>query len=141
MSSLSRRSFLAAAAVAAVPVGPDLSFLAPLSHLSAADTRIDEVRPGTGIDLLVRLIRTTPRNECLPVFVGHLRAGLSYQDFLSALFLATVEHGDPHQVAGIYSAHRVSSEVSTEARLLPLFWALDRIARGFEEENRPGLPD
>ena len=144
MPHLSRRGFLAAsAAVAAAPLAPDLGFLAPLSHLAAADTRIepDQVRQSPGIELLVQLIRSTPRKKCIPVFMDQLRAGLSYQDFLSALFLATIEHGDPHQVAGIYSAHRVSSEASTEERLLPLFWALDRIARGFEEETPPGPTD
>jgi hypothetical protein len=138
MRSWNRRSFLAASAgLAAAPLATDLAFLAPLSRLAAADTSIgpDRVRPGPGIELLVRLIRSTPRARLIPVFIEQLKAGLSYQDFLAALFLATIEHGDPHQVAGIYSAHRVSSEARVEERLLPLFWALDRIAGGFEEKD------
>jgi len=59
MPHLSRRGFLAAsAAVAAAPLAPDLGFLAPLSHLAAADTRIepDQVRQSPGIELLVQLL-------------------------------------------------------------------------------------
>jgi hypothetical protein len=137
MRSLNRRRFITTTAAAAgVPLMPQLGFLAELSSAAAADTQIDpkEVRltPSTGE--LVKLIQNTPRDKCIPVFIEHLKAGLSYQDFLSALFLATIEHGDPHQVAGVYSAHRVSSEARPEERLLPLFWALDRLTRGFEEQ-------
>jgi len=149
MNSLNRRGFLASSAAAgAMPLLPDLGFLAPVSWAAAADTKIDpnQVRLSSSLDLLVKLIQTTPREKCIPDFIEQLQTGLSYQDFLSALFLATIEHGDPHQVAGVYSAHRVSSEARTEERLLPLFWALDRLARGFEEQDpRPlevlmGLP-
>jgi len=142
--SVNRRSFLAASAAATVlPLAPDLGFLAPLSRLAAADARLDpdRVRLSSSIEALVKLIRGTPRTKVIPVFIEQLKAGLSYHDFLAALFLATVEHGDPHQVAGIYSAHRVASEARVEERLLPLFWALDRIARGFEEEDLRKRPE
>ena len=107
MFDSNRRGFLAnSAAAAAVPLLPDLGFLAPLSGAAAADTRIDpdQVRPRPSIGLLIKLIRTTPRDKCVPVFIEQLQAGLSYQDLLSALLLATIEHGDPHQVLGVYSA-------------------------------------
>src|SRR5277367_3844141 len=110
MRDSNRRGFLAtSAAAAAVPLLPDLGFLAPVSRAAAADTRIDpnQVRHGPSIGLL---IQTTPRDKCVAVFIEQLQAGLSYQDLLSALLLATIEHGDPHQVLGVYSAHRVSSE-------------------------------
>ncbi len=145
MRDLNRRGFLAtSAAAASVPLVPDLGFLAPVSRASAASTRIDpdRVHLTPSLEHLVRLIRTTPRDMCIPVFVEQLQAGLSYQDFLSALLLATIEHGDPHHVAGVYSAHRVSSEARVEERLLPLFWALDRIVGGFQEDGdaRPPGP-
>ena len=139
MCSMNRRGFLtSSAAVAAGPLLPDLGFLAPISWAAAADTEIDpkQVRLSPSIEVLVKLIQTTPREKCIPVFVEQLQAGLSYQDFLSALFLATIEHGDPHQVAGVYSAHRVSSEARTEERLLPLFWALDRLVPGSKSRTR-----
>ena len=142
MFDSNRRGFLAnSAAAAAVPLLPDLGFLAPLSGAAAADTRIDpdQVRPRPSIGLLIKLIRTTPRDKCVPVFIEQLQAGLSYQDLLSALLLATIEHGDPHQVLGVYSAHRVSSEARIEERLLPLFWALDRIVSGFQDGDAQPL--
>ena len=106
MRDSNRRGFLAtSAAAAAVPLLPDLGFLASVSTAAASDTRIDpnQVRQSPSIGLLIKLIQTTPRDKCVPVFIEQLQAGLSYQDLLSALFLATIEHGDPHQVLGIYS--------------------------------------
>ncbi len=119
MRNLNRRGFLTTTVAAAgVPLLPDLDFLSPLSHAAAADTQVDptEVRLTSSTEQLVKLIQSTPRDKCIPVFIEQLKAGLSYQDFLSALFLATIEHGDPHQVAGVYSAHRVSSEARREER-------------------------
>jgi hypothetical protein len=140
MAPLKRRNFLGSSA-AAVASGSlmDLGFLLPLSSATASDTTVDPDRVQFGPDLatLIRLIRTTPREKCVSVFIQELRAGLSYQDFLSALFLASLEAGDPHQVAQIYSAHRVSSEARTEERLLPLFWALDRVKLGYEQRIGP----
>lgn len=138
MRGPTRRDFLTTSAAAtAAPLLPDLGFLAQVSRAAAADTRIDpnQVRLRPSIELLVKRIQTTPRDRCIPFIIEQLQAGLSYQDFLSALFLATIEHGDPHHVAGVYSAHRVSSEARMEERLLPLFWALDRIVGGFQEDG------
>jgi hypothetical protein len=120
----------------AVPFFTDLGFLAPLSRLTAAEASVGPitVERNADLDQLVRLIRQTPRDRCVPVFINQLRDGLSYHQFLSALFVAALEHGDPHQVAQVYSSHRISSEVRMEERLLPLFWVLDRIALGFEQE-------
>ena len=142
MRDSNRRGFLAtSAAAAAVPLLPDLGFLAPVSRAAATDTRIDpdQVRHSPSIGLLIKLIQTTPRDKCVPIFIEQLQAGLSYQDLLSALLLATIEHGDPHQVLGVYSAHRVSSEARIEERLLPLFWALDRIVSGFQDGDAQPL--
>ncbi len=142
MRDSNRRGFLAtSAAAAAVPLLPDLGFLAPVSQAAATDTRIDpnQVRHSPSIGQLIKLIQTTPRDKCVPVFLEQLLAGLSYQDLLSALLLATIEHGDPHQVLGVYSAHRVSSEARVEERLLPLFWALDRIVIGFQRGDAKPL--
>jgi hypothetical protein len=136
MKGLDRRRFLAMSSAAAVPFFTDLGFLGPLSHMAdaAAATKPITVGPNADLVALVKLLRQTPREKCVALFIHQLRDGLSHQQFLSTLFLATLEHGDPHQVAQVYSAHRVSSEVRMEERLLPLFWVLDRIALGFEQE-------
>ena len=146
MPSPSRRRFLLASAAATSACAADLSFLLPLSHASARDTAVDPERvvPGDDLAALVRLIRNTPRDQCVATLVRQLRGGLSYQGFLTALFMAALEHGDPHQVAQVYSAHRISSDARIEERLLPLFWALDRVRGGFDEEEakarRPAAP-
>ncbi len=137
MKGMDRRRFLAMSSSVSIPFFTDLDFLAPLSRLACAATTFDPSTVDRNADVvqLVQLIRQTPRDKCVGVFARQLRDGLSCQQFLAALFLASLEHGDPHQVAQVYSAHRISSEVRMEERLLPLFWVLDRIALGFEQES------
>ena len=137
MKGMDRRRFLAMSSSVTIPFFTDLDFLAPLSRLACAETTFDPSTVDRNADVvqLVQLIRQTPRDKCVGVFARQLRDGLSCQQFLAALFLASLEHGDPHQVAQVYSAHRISSEVRMEERLLPLFWVLDRIALGFEQES------
>jgi hypothetical protein len=136
MQAWGRRKFLNLSATLSVPLFTDLAFLAPLSRATAADPSFDPAVIDQSDDLLklVKLIRETPREKCVQVFVAQLSNGLSYQQFLAALFLASLSHGDPHQVAQVYSAHRVSNEVGTDERWLPLFWVLDRVSLGFEQE-------
>jgi hypothetical protein len=132
---INRRRFLNTSAAITSACVVDLSFLARVSHAAASDTQInpDEVLFGPETDRLLRLIRTTTREESVPAFAREVKAGLSYRQFLTALFLAAVENGDPHQVAQVYGAHRISSDARVEERLLPLFWVLNRIKQ--ESEN------
>src|SRR5688572_2276374 len=136
---ISRRSFLNASSVFAGACAADLGFLAAVSHAAASDTRItpDDVRFGPETDRLLRLIRTTSREECVPAFAREIKAGVSYRNFLTVLFLAAVENGDPHQVAQVYGAHRISSDARVEERLLPLFWVLNRVKQESEAGAKP----
>ena len=134
MKHLSRRRFITASSVMTSACAADLSFLAPLARAAASDTRIrpDDVVFGPETDRLLRLLRNTSRDECVPAFIKEIKAGLSYRQFLVVLFLAAVENGDPHQVAQVYGAHRIGNDVRIEERLLPLFWILNRIKQEYE---------
>jgi len=131
----SRRGFLKASIGASLVA--DFDFLLPVAQAAGADVDLDPdlIRFGPDIDPLVRLIQRTPRDECIGVFVHQLRTGLSYRRFLAALFLAAAETGDMHQLAQVYSAHRTSLESRMQERLVPLFWALDRIKRSHESDD------
>src|SRR5688572_13519245 len=100
MQTINRRRFIGTSSVIATACAADLSFLAPISRAAAGDTRIDpgDVMFGPETDRLPRLLRTTSREQCVPAFAREIKAGLSYQQFLTVLFLAAVENGDPHQV-------------------------------------------
>lgn len=137
MKPLNRRKFLAASSAVVAPATSGAGFLASLSRLAAAEVAFDPAAVSVDGELtsLVRLILETPRERIVEVFVRKLEADLSYQQLLSALFLAAIQHGDPHQIAQVYSAHRTGCEVRTEERLLPLFWVLDRLALGFEQRG------
>ena len=138
MNDYTRRKFLGTCASASALALADLQFLQPISHAVAQQTTMtrDWIQYGPDIAPTVRLIRSTPRADCVGVFVKELKNGLSYQQLLSALFLTASETGDLHQLAQIYAAHRTSQSVRIEERLLPLFWALDRIKRGHEAEDK-----
>jgi hypothetical protein len=78
MKAVDRRKFLAMSSSVAVPFFTDLSFLAPLNQLAAeAAVGPITVERNADLDQLVRLIRQTPRGQCVPVFVNQLRDGLS----------------------------------------------------------------
>ena len=138
MNLIGRRQFFGNCVAATGALATDLSFLKPLSLARAQEIEIskDWMSHRPEIMPIVRLIRTTPRPDCVEVFVKELKRGLSYQGFLSALFLTASETGDLHQLAQIYAAHRISQTGSIEERLLPLFWALDRVKQGQEHEDK-----
>ena len=134
MQRINRRRFLTTSTALATACAADLSFLAPFSQAAAGDTRIDpkDVAFGPETDRLLELLRTISREQCVPAFAREVKSGMSYQRFLTVLFLAAVENGDPHQVAQVYGAHRISSDARVEERLLPLFWVLNRIKQEHE---------
>ncbi len=115
----------------------DLQSFLPISQAVASDVELERglVRFGPDMDSLVKLIERTPREKCIPVFMDQFTSGLSYRRFLAALFLAAARTGDLHQLAQVYAAHRTSSSVRIEERLLPLFWVLDRIKKGQEHKD------
>ena len=138
MNDYGRRRFLGTCASATGLWMADLQFLHPISQAIAQETTVirDGLQHGPEIAPIVRLIHSTPRADCVEVFVKELKNGLTYQRFLAALFLAASETGDLHQLAQIYAAHRTSESARVEERLLPLFWALDRIKHGHESEDK-----
>jgi hypothetical protein len=132
---LNRRAFVKASAATAsiIGLGGELAALAPLSPLAAAETMLspEDVRLTPEIEPLVRLIEDTPRERAVPMMIEQLRKGVSYRQFLAALFLASARlNVSPHHFYMIYSAHQLSLEVPAEDRLLPLFWALDTLQHG-----------
>src|SRR5262245_47164211 len=102
--------------------------------LTRADAEVtpDVVQFRPEMEPLVRLIETTPRERCAEMAAGQLRRGVSYRQLLGALFLAGVRNINPrppgfamHCVFVIHSAHLLGLEAPPDARLLPLFYALD----------------
>ena len=113
--------------------------------LSRADA---QVTPGVmkfrpEIEPLVALIERTPRERCAQMAVEQLGSGVSYRQFLAALFLAGVRNINPrppgfalHCVFVVHSAHLMSLEAPADARLLPLFYVLDDFKASQERDAR-----
>src|SRR4051812_12749746 len=84
------------------------------------------------IEPLVRLIEDTRRADVITRVVEQIRKGTSYQELLSAVFLAGVRGIQPrpvgfkfHAVLVINSAHLASLASTDKDRWLPLLWAID----------------
>ena len=131
-----RRSFLRTASLG---LG-GLALLDQLPAVSADDSKIDPklVRLDSGIEPLVRLLEETPRDKLIEEVATKVKAGLSYQDVLAALFLAGVRNIQPrpsvgfkfHAVLVVNSAHLASVAGPAKERWLPIFWALDQFKSG-----------
>ena len=139
--SQTRRQFLNQTTLGTATAGlGSLSALLPFSPATANDALItpDMIRFGPTMEPLVRLMETTPRDRCVPVFIDQLRRGLSYRRFLSALYLAALRLSKAHHtVFRVHAVHRMSLDARHEDRLLPLFWALDGLKRRLDKYPSP----
>jgi hypothetical protein len=131
-----RRRFLQTASTAGAVLGLNgFSLLTGLRPVGAAEARIDPklVRLDAGIEPLVQLIETTPRERLVEEVAARVHKGLSYRELLTALFLAGVRNIRPrpnvgfkfHAVLVVHSAHLASLAAPDSERWLPLFWSLD----------------
>lgn len=132
----------------------DFSFLSRLPAVTAAEATPEpglvHFRPE--IEPVVRLLEETPREQLLEAVAARIRAGLSYQDALAAVFLAGVRNVEPrpsvgfkfHAVLVVNSAHLASLAASDAERWLPLFWAMDYFktaqAQNVRERNGWRMP-
>jgi hypothetical protein len=134
LQGLSGAGLCRAGAVLASPV---------LLSRSEAQVTPDVVQFRPEIEPLVRLMERTPREKCAEMLAGQLHRGVSYRQLLGALFLAGIRNVNPqppgfalHCVFVIHSAHLLSLEAPADARLLPLFYALDNFKTAQERDAR-----
>jgi hypothetical protein len=141
--AINRRHFVTAAGGALAGLG-DFAFLDSLPRLEAAAGPLlpRQVLVSSDVEPLVRLIEDTQRNRLLEEVADKVHKGTSYQELLSALFLAGVRGIQPrpvgykfHAVLVINSAHLASLAATEQDRWLPLFWALDYF-KSSQERNK-----
>ena len=117
--------------------------LLPISPARAVDATVtpDLVQFGPDIEPIVRLVEETPREKCVAVMVEQLRKGLSYRNFLAALYLANIRTTHvSHALAELHSANELSLDLPNQERLLPLFWgALDSFKVQQQRGSKPAL--
>jgi hypothetical protein len=144
---ITRRNFVTAAAGTALAGLGDFSFLDNLPRLeaAAAPQLPKQVQVSADIEPLVRLIEDSERNRLLEKVADRIQHGTSYQELLSALFLAGVRGIQPrpvgfkfHAVLVINSAHLASIAATDQDRWLPLFWSLDYFKSSQERNKAEG---
>jgi len=131
---INRRRFVARSLTAgAVAALGDFAFLNGLPAPAAEDKGQRKLVPlSSEIEPLVRLMEDTQRDQLMERIVAEVRKGTSYEQLLSAVFLAGVRGIQPrpvgfkfHAVLVINSAHLASLAAPDNDRWLPLFWAID----------------
>jgi hypothetical protein len=142
--SASRRQFLQTAAGAAVIGLSDLHALSQLPAVSAeeAQAKLGVVRLRPEIEPLVRFLEETPREKLIDETVARIKAGLTYQELVAALFLAGVRNVEPrpsvgfkfHAVLVVNAAHLASLASPDRERWLPILWAVDHF-KGAQAQN------
>jgi hypothetical protein len=143
-SRLTRRRLLSSSAALAAG-GLSLPFLGKLTSAAAAPFESKFVQLAPDIAPLVSLIEDTPREELLPRVAAAIKIGATYNDVLSALFLAGVKNIRPrpvgfkfHAVLVVNSAHLASQAAPDDQRWLPIFWALDNFKNSQAADVREG---
>lgn len=153
--NVNRRNFLGTTAASGAAFGlgsfamNQLGFVGKLPPVSAAETRLEpgQVRDGSGIEPLVKLLEDTPQDELLEKVAHKVRQGTSYRDVLAALLLAGVRNVQPrpsvgfkfHAVLVVNSAHLASLSAPDSDRWMPIFWAIDYFkAKQLEEARTSG---
>ena len=113
-----------------------------------AEVTPDIVRFRADLEPLVALIERTPRERCAQMAVEQLNRGVSYRQFLAALFLAGVRNINPrppgfamHCVFIVHAAHQLSLEAPPDSRLLPLFYTLDDFKASQERDAKQASGD
>jgi hypothetical protein len=118
--------------------------------LSRSDAEVtpEVLKYSAEIEPLVALIERTPREKCAEMAVEQLRGGVSYRQFLAALFLAGIRNINPrppgfalHCVFVVHSAHLLSLEAPADSRLLPLFYVLDDFKASQDRDARQSSGD
>src|SRR5436190_3644779 len=114
-----------------------------LLRRSDAEVTPDILKFSGEIEPLVALIERTPREKCAEMAVEQMRRGVSYRQFMAALFLAGVRNINPrppgfalHCVFVVHSAHLISLEAPDDSRLLPLFFVLDDFKASQDRDAR-----
>lgn len=138
-----RRLLTSSAALAAS--GLSLPFLSKLPRATARSLDVKHVQFSPDIAPLVALIEETPREDLLPQVATAIKKGASYNDVLSALFLAGVKNIRPrpvgfkfHAVLVVNAAHLASQAAPEDQRWLPIFWALDNFKSSQAADVREG---
>lgn len=142
--TFSRRRLLSSSAALAAG-GLSLPFLAKLPTAHAGPLDVKHVQFSADVAPLVALIEETPKEELIGRVASAIKKGATYNNVLSALFLAGVKNIRPrpvgfkfHAVLVVNSAHLASQAGPEDQRWLPIFWALENFKNSQAADVREG---
>ena len=147
-TSVNRRNFVRCSlAIGAMTGLGDFNFLGKLPAIHATDEKTlpETIKFDADVEPLVRLIETTSREKVFDKIVARIQGGVSYQQLLSAVFLAGIRNIQPrpvgfefHCVLAVHSAHLAAIAASDGDRWLALFWALDNFKQSQAVKQKKG---
>ena len=147
-TSLNRRNFVRSSLAIGTMTGlGGFAFLGKLPAIQAHDEKTlpETIQFDADVEPLVRLIETTSREKVFDKIVAQIHSGISYQQLLSAVFLAGIRNIQPrpvgfefHCVLAVHSAHLAAMAASDGDRWLALFWALDNFKQSQAVKQKKG---
>lgn len=148
LTSLNRSHFVRNSLAIGTMTGlGDFAFLGKLPAIQAHDEKTlpETIQFDADVEPLVRLIETTSREKVFDKIVAQIHSGISYQQLLSAVFLAGIRNIQPrpvgfefHCVLAVHSAHLAAMAASDGDRWLALFWALDNFKQSQAVKQKKG---
>lgn len=145
MKDISRRRFLRGTTGAML--AGSLTQPWPFPSVHAQDTAgvRGRVQFSDELEPIVRLIEDTPRDKAIEVLADQIQKGLSYDNFLGAMFLAGIRNVNPqppgfkfHCVFIVHSCNYLAQMGPPEERFVPLFYALDDFKKAQASDVREG---
>ncbi|MFP6584829.1 MAG: hypothetical protein VCD00_20010 [Candidatus Hydrogenedentota bacterium] len=145
MKDISRRRFLHGTTGAMLAGSLTHPWPFPSVHAEDIATAARPVQFSDELEPIVRLIENTPRDKAIEVLAHQVQNGLSYDNFLGAMFLAGIRNVDPqppgfkfHCVFIIHSCNYLAQMGPPEERFVPLFYALDDFKKAQANDVREG---
>lgn len=146
---MNRRTLLRRALCSSAALG--LGYGAPGSvgrcgEAAGAGAKLNLVALNPGVEPLVRLLETTPRDRVLEEVGERIRQGAGYTDVLAALLLAGAREVQPrpsvgfkfHAVLGVISYHLIGRELPQHDQWLPVFWGIDYFKSAQQSDAHEG---
>src|SRR5688572_4723595 len=116
--SLNRRRFLGtAASIGSAAVWGEWTGLLRVARAEEIQVTPDLVRFSPETEPIIKLILDTPREKCIATMVERFNHGMTYRQFMAALYLAATRVGQWHEnpfdhvAYSIHSAHQLALDL------------------------------
>lgn len=95
--------------------------------------------------MVMYMVQETPRERVIEATVEMIRRGVTYKEFVRALFLEGIREINPHPpgfklhaVLSMTAVQQISQEVPDSLRWFPVIWSFDNLKGAMEQDVKEG---